>query len=140
MVLRKKRFLIGGIIVFLAIGYLIYTGIAAGATSNYAVSELLEQGSPIYGENVRVSGEVLPGSVEQEAQGRILKFTVIDADGKGSLSLPVVYQGVVPDTFKAGSEVIIEGQLNSDGIFQANILMARCPSRYEPENETQPRK
>lgn len=130
MVLRKKRFLIGGIIIFVAIGYLGFMGFQSSATSNYTVSELLEQGSSIYGQNVRVNGEVLPGSVEQEAQGTILRFTMIDVEGEESL--PVVYRGVVPDTFKAGAEVVVEGQRNSDGIFQANILMAKCPSRYVP--------
>lgn len=130
MLLRKKKFLIGGIILFLAIGYLAFVGFQSSATYYYTVGELAEQGSAIYGETVRVNGQVVPGSVEQEAQGRILKFTMIDVDGQESL--PVVYQGVVPDSFKPGADVVAEGQLNSDGIFQANTLMAKCPSKYVP--------
>ena len=129
--LRKKRFIIGGIIVFLAIGYLGYMGFQSSATYYYEVSELLQQGSSIYGENVRVNGRVAPGSVEQEAQGTILRFTMIDVSGEESL--PVVYQGVVPDTFKVGNEVVVEGHLNSEGIFQAHLIMTKCPSRYVPE-------
>ncbi len=128
--LRKKRFLIGGIIVFLAIGYLGYMGFQGSATYYYTVSEFMEQGNSIYGENVRVNGQVAPGSVEQEAQGTILRFTLIGVDEKESL--PVVYEGVVPDTFKVGNEVVVEGQLNSDGIFQAHTLMPKCPSKYVP--------
>ncbi len=128
--LRKKKFLIGGIIVFLAIGFLGYMGFMGAATYYYEVGELLARGSSIYGENVRVNGQVAPGSVEQEAQGRILRFTMIDVNGEESL--PVVYQGVVPDTFKVGNEVVVEGQLNSTGVFQANTLMPTCPSRYVP--------
>ena len=128
--LRKKKFLIGGIIIFLAIGYLGYMGFQSSATYYYEVNELLQQGSSVYGENVRVNGQVAPGSVEQEAQGRILRFTMTDIEGKESL--PVFYQGVVPDTFKVGNEVVVEGQLNSDGIFQAYTLMPKCPSKYVP--------
>jgi len=128
-VLRKKRFLIGGITVFLAIGYLVFMGFQDSVTYYYTVSELMEQGSSIYDENVRVKGQVAPGSVEQEATGRILRFTIID--GKESLS--VTYQGAVPDTFKVGAEVIVEGQFNSNGIFQAHTLMPKCPSRYVPQ-------
>ncbi len=124
--LRKRRFLIGGIIVFLAVGYLGFIGFQSSATYYYTVSELMEQGSSIHGENVRVNGQVAPGSVEQEAQGTILRFIMIDVDGEESL--PVVYQGVVPDTFKVGNEVVIEGQLNPDGIFQANTILTKCPS------------
>ena len=127
--LRKKRFLIGGIIVFLAIGYLGFMGFQGSAVYYYMVSELMEQGSTIYGENVRVNGQVTPGSVEQEAQGTILRFTITDVE----YSLPVVYQGIVPDTFKVGNEVVVEGQLNSDGIFQAHTLMPKCPSKYVPQ-------
>ena len=129
--LKKKKFLIGGIIVFLAIGYLSYASFMGAATYYYTASELIEQGSSIYGETVRVNGQVVPGSVEQAAQGTILRFTVIDIESEESLS--VVYQGVVPDTFKVGNEVVVEGHLNSDGIFQANTLMPKCPSKYVPE-------
>lgn len=129
--LKKKRFVIGGAIVILAIVFLSYMGLQSSATYYYEVSEFLAQGNSIYDENVRVNGQVADGSVEQEAQGTILRFTVIDIEEEGSL--PVFYQGVAPDTFKEGSEVVVEGHLDSDGIFQADIILAKCPSRYEPE-------
>jgi cytochrome c-type biogenesis protein CcmE len=127
--LRKKRFLIGGIIIFLAIGYLAFMGFQSSATYYYTVSELKDQGSSAYGENVRIKGEVAPGSVEQENVGGTLKFTIID----GEESLPVAYDGVVPDTFKVGGEVVVEGKLDSGGTFQAYTLMPKCPSRYVPQ-------
>ncbi len=115
----------------LAIGYLGFMGFSSSATYYYEVNELLAQGNSVYGENVRVSGEVAPGSVEKEAQGRILRFTITDIEG--TESLPVVFQGVAPDSFKDGAEVVAEGQLNPDGVFQANTILAKCPSRYVPE-------
>ncbi len=129
--LRKRKFLIGGLIVFLAIGYLGFMGFTASATYYYTVSELMEQGSSAYGGNVRVNGEVAPGSVEQKSGSFVLKFTIVDVEGEESL--PVVYQGVVPDTFKVGNAVVVEGQINPDGVFQAHTLMPKCPSRYLPE-------
>ncbi|HEY81908.1 MAG TPA: cytochrome c maturation protein CcmE [Dehalococcoidia bacterium] len=129
--LRKKKFLVGGLVVFLALGYLIYTGFQSSATYYYEVSELLTRGDSVYGENVRVRGEVAPGSVERESQGTVLRFIITDMEGEQSL--PVVYQGVVPDTFKVGVEVVVEGQLDSDGVFQAHTLMPKCPSRYVPQ-------
>ncbi len=129
--LRKKKFLIGGIIIVLAIGYLGFMGFTASATYYYTVSEIMEQGSSVYGKNVRVNGEVAPGSVEQEAGSFVLRFTIVDVEGEESL--PVVYQGVVPDTFKVGNAVVVEGRINPDGVFQAHTLMPVCPSRYVPE-------
>ena len=127
--LKKKRFLIGGIIVFLAIGYLGFMGFQSSATYYYEVSELVDLGGSIYGENVRVNGQVAPGSVEQEAGSLNLKFSIIE----GRKSLPVVYEGVIPDTFKVGNEVVVEGYLDSAGIFRANTILTKCPSRYVPE-------
>jgi len=126
---KKRRFLIGGVIIFLALTYLGYTAFQGSATYYYTVNELLELGVSVYGDNVRVNGQVQSGSVQQEALGRTLRFTIIE----GEQSLPVIYQGVVPDAFKAGSEVVIEGYLNSAGIFQANIIMTKCPSKYVPK-------
>ncbi len=129
--LRKKKFLIGGTIIVLAIGYLSFMGFVGGATYYYTVSELMEQGGSIYGENVRVTGQVAPGSVEQEAGSLVLRFTIVDVEGEESL--PVVYQGVVPDAFRVGNDVVVEGQLNSDSAFQANTILVKCPSKYIPE-------
>jgi len=128
-VLKRKRFIIGGLIVILAIAYLAYAAFTNSAAYYYTVSELTEQGSSIYGQNVRVNGQVIPGSIEQESGGLILRFSIID----GEKSLPVVYRGVVPDSFKPDSEAVIEGHLNANGIFQANTIMTKCPSKYVPE-------
>lgn len=126
--LRKKRFLIGGIIIFLAIGYLSFMGFQSSATYFYTVNEFADLGDSIYGENVRVKGDVVDGSIEQEATGREVKFTITE-EGENLL---VIYQGIIPDTFKVGAEVVVEGQLDLDGIFQAHTLMPKCPSRYVP--------
>ncbi len=127
--LKGRKFLISGVILFLAIGYLGYIGFQNSATYYYTVSELLQQGAPAHGENVRVNGQVAPDSIEQEAGGFKLMFTIID----GEESLPVVYQGAVPDAFKAGNDVVIEGYLSPEGIFQANTILTKCPSKYVPK-------
>ncbi len=118
-----------GVILFLVAGYLGYTGFRSSATYYYTVSELLEQSSSIHGKVVRVNGQVAPGSVEQEAGNFTLRFTVT---GEGD-SLPVVYHGVVPDSFKADGDVVIEGSLDSASTFQAKVLMPKCPSKYVPQ-------
>ena len=126
--LKKKRFLFGGIIVIIAIGFLSYTGFQSSATYYFTVSELIEQGSSIHGEQVRVNGQIVPGSVEQEPGELTLMFTITE----GRESLPVVYQGVVPDSFQVGGDIVVEGSIDSGGIFQATTLMPKCPSKYVP--------
>ncbi len=129
--LKKKKFLIGGLIVLAAIAYLGYVSFQSAATYYYEVGELLVQGSSVYGETVRVNGQVIPGSVEQQTDGLSLRFAIADIDGEESLT--VVYQGVVPDAFKVGNSVVVEGHLNSSGVFQGDTLMPKCPSKYLPE-------
>lgn len=126
--LKRRKFLIGGIIVILAIGYLGFTGFQNSATYYYTVGEYFEQGA-INGENIRVNGLVAEGSVEQDTVGRLLEFTIVEEDK----SLPVVYRGIVPDTFKTGINVVVEGTVDSEGVFQAHTLLPKCPSRYEAQ-------
>ncbi|MFC1954639.1 cytochrome c maturation protein CcmE [Chloroflexota bacterium] len=131
MVFKKKKFLIGGIIILIAVCYLGYTALVGASINYYSVDELLEKGSSAFGEDVRLTGKVSPDSIEKGSAGGPLRFAIIDAGGKESL--PVVYHGVIPDTFNADSEVVVDGALNSTGIFEANVLMATCPSKYAPE-------
>jgi cytochrome c-type biogenesis protein CcmE len=61
----------------------------------------------------------------------VLRFTLNDVIGS-DVSLPVVYRGAVPDTFKVGNGVIVEGTYTADGIFEATAILARCASKYLP--------
>ena len=126
--LGKRKFLIGGAIIVIALSYLVYSAFANSATYFYTVSEFREQGSSFYGNNVRVNGEVVAGSIEKDSGSPRITFTLTEAGE----TLLVVYEGVIPDTFKDNADVVIEGQLNTDGTFKAHTLMAKCASKYEP--------
>ena len=130
MLLKRKRLLIGGLLVCLALAYLVYFGLQGSTVYYLTVSEIKRQGDSIYDQNVRVAGKVAPGSVAWEAKRSVLRFTITD----GQQSLPVVYEGIVPDAFRVGGDVVVEGKLGLDGIFQAKRLLVRCPSKYIPES------
>ena len=54
--------------------------------------------------------------------------------------IPVVYQGIIPDTFKDDSEVVVEGAYDSsEELFHATVLLAKCPSKYEAIGEEHPK-
>ncbi|MDP2931928.1 MAG: cytochrome c maturation protein CcmE [Chloroflexota bacterium] len=125
--MKRRKFVIAAIILVLALGYLGYKGFMASATYYYEVSEFIGQQDSFADKNVRVSGTVATGTIEK--QGSTLKFTITD----GQKDLPVIYKGVVPDSFKAGGEAVVEGKLNSAGTFEAKTLLAKCPSKYEPQ-------
>lgn len=118
------KFLVAGAVVLLAIGYLIFTAMGQASVYYLTVSELHTTGAAD-GRPVRVSGDVVPGSIVRD--GTSLRFNVTDGSG----SLPVVYQGVVPDIFADDVQVVVEGRTGPDGAFRANTLLAKCPSKFE---------
>src|SRR5262249_9411434 len=73
---------------------------------------------------VRVAGTVAPGTIQRTSTSETVHFTVAD----GSLLMPVVYRGIVPDVFKDNVQVVVEGKLQN-GVFHADTLLAKCPSK-----------
>ncbi|MBF8266548.1 MAG: cytochrome c-type biosis protein CcmE [Dehalococcoidia bacterium] len=124
---KRKKFMIVAAVVLLALAYLIIVGIQNAAMYYLTAGELLAKGESI-GERVRLGGTVAQDSVHAVSGGMTLHFDVTD----GQQSIPVTYQGVVPDAFTPGGEVVVEGALTPEGTFNADILLAKCPSKYVP--------
>lgn len=80
---------------------------------------------------LRVKGYLVPGSLEKKENSLEVSF-VIEDQGE---QLSVRYAKELPDTFKDGSEVLVEGQYTDDGYFDARTLMAKCPSKYETDDQ-----
>lgn len=118
------KFLIVGAIILLAIGYLVFTGLSTASVYYLTVGELQAQGNA-EGRPVRVSGDVVPGTVTRD--GNLIRFVMTDGSG----TLPVVYNGIVPDIFADEVQVVVEGRTDATGTFQANTLLAKCPSKFE---------
>lgn len=117
-------------VVALVIGFAILFGVGLKGSMVYylTVSEFLDrQGREDLGENFRVNGNVVSGSIERTPGEIGARFTMTD----GSRELQVVYGKETPDTFVDGSEVVVEGRLAPDGRFVAYTLLAKCPSKYE---------
>jgi len=127
--LKKKKYLIGGLILLAALIFLGYLGFMGGLTYYYEVSELLDEANSITGQTVRVSGNVADDVVKD---GLEMRFTILDMSGNEA-SLPVVYSGAVPDTFKIGNQVVVEGKYIAGGIFEAEAIIVKCGSKYIPE-------
>lgn len=125
---KQRKFLVGFGVVIAAIGYLIYTGFSDSTMYYLTVSEL--QASPVYAKNLRLNGHVVTGSIKKDEVGTMrVRFLAEE----GGMETNVVYTGVIPDTFKDGSEIVVEGTYAPDGTFTAHTLLAKCPSKYESE-------
>ena len=109
--------------------FLVYTSFAGGSTPSLQPSQLAGQEG-----EVALAGKVV-GKPTGSARGEGLRFTVRDVEG--TATVPVVYRGSVPDLFRTGRDVYMTGELRN-GVFIAepDSLVTRCPSKYQPKNET----
>ena len=129
------RFVAGGL---LLLGFVAFLGFqmveATTSTGAYymTVGELMDETPGIYGERVRVNGNVVEGTEDWKPKELTLKFSIIDDSGD---QLPIVFFGPRPDNFQRAASAIVEGELLENGSFQAETLLLKCPSRYEEQPE-----
>lgn len=121
------KFLLGAFLILAVIGYLIFFGISSTQQYYWSVGELFNKGQSVVGQGVRVGGNLVQGSINEDVKNSKISFSISD----GAHSLPVSYNGVVPDTFDKATQVIAEGKLNQDGTFTASLVLAKCPSKYD---------
>ena len=106
--------------------FLLYTSIAGGGTPSLRPSQLAgHQG------RVSLMGQVV-GTPSGDAHAGGLRFRLRDV--KGTTTVPIVYRGSVPDLFKTGRDVVVDGRLRN-GVFIAvpDTLVTKCPSKYAPK-------
>jgi cytochrome c-type biogenesis protein CcmE len=123
----RLKFFIGGAIIFVVLAWLIVTNIGGASAQYLSVEELLAQGPS--DQMVRVSGLVLGETIDWDPQRLVLRFEMADESG----SIPVMYEGVRPDMFQDGAQVVVEGKHSSNDVFEANALLLKCPSKYVEE-------
>ena len=125
---KGKRFLIGGVIILAALGYIIYGGMQQALVYFKMPSELRAEEKSLRGKFVRMGGMVVQGSMEKDLQTLTYRFQITD----GSTKFPVYFQGVPPDMFVEGKGAVVEGRLGADGVFQATTIMAKHAEDYSP--------
>src|ERR1700740_2557684 len=122
------KFVIAGALV---VAVIVWLAVSAGsqAKSYYVtIAELQQMGNKAYSKNLRVAGNVKPGTIERS--GTSATFTLVELDK----TLRVQYQGAEPppDTFKDDSQALAIGTFGRDGVFHATQLQAKCASKYAP--------
>ena len=126
----RLKFIIVGTIMLGAISYLMFSGISDSMVYYYTVSEALDMEQELSNRGIRVSGYVQAGSIQKDNSQSQVEFLVFEKES--DQTLPVIYQGIIPDTFKDNAEVLVEGMYRSEeGRFHANVLLAKSPSKYE---------
>ena len=128
--MKYKAIKIGltSLVLALTFGGLLYTTMAEGTEYYKHVDEVMTQPEPWYGKKLQMHGFVVPDSIKRRPNSLDYIFQV---QSNGHV-VNASYTGVVPDTFKSDSEVVLKGVLSADGFkTQPNGVMAKCPSKYE---------
>jgi cytochrome c-type biogenesis protein CcmE len=147
-----NKFVFGGILILGAVVFLIWSSTAATQEYFLTVDELNAKGSSIVDKNLRVSGAVIGDTIQYDANSLTLSFDVAHVPGdnavlekQGGLAealhlavmdpsrarMKVVYVGPKPDLLRNEAEAIMTGHLGKDGVFYAEELLLKCPTRYE---------
>ncbi|MBM3126613.1 MAG: cytochrome c maturation protein CcmE [Chloroflexi bacterium] len=150
--MQKTKFILGGVLILAAVVYLIVSSTQASAEYFMTVDELNAKGAGAVGKSLRVSGAVIGDTIQYEAETLTLTFEIAHVTGdnneieaQGGLAevlyqavndpsrqrLPVVYVGPKPDLLRSEEKAIMTGKLGEDGIFYAEELLLKCPTRYE---------
>jgi cytochrome c-type biogenesis protein CcmE len=111
-----------------ALGGLMYTTLSEGTEYYMHVDEVMKDPAPWQGKRLQLHGYV--NDLRQRPNTLDYRFQV-QSNGR---VITASYSGVVPDTFKNGSEVVLKGQLHGDGFaVEPNGVMAKCPSKYNAQ-------
>lgn len=150
--MQRNKFIIGGVFILAAVVYLIASSTQASAEYFMTVDELNAEGSKAVNKSVRLSGAVLGDTIQYDTSTLTLTFEVAHVPGdnaeieaQGGLAavlheaatdparahIKVVYEGVMPDLLRNEAQAIMTGRLGEDGVFHAEELLLKCPTKYE---------
>ena len=150
----QRKFLLGGLLIVAAIVYLIASSTQAAAQYYLTIDELFAKGDSVGDRDIKISGVVDGDTIQYDIKNLTLRFTIanvpadldeieeagglaealhIALDDPQGTRLEVEYIGVMPDLLRHEAQAIVTGRMDADGIFHADELLLKCPTRYEDE-------
>jgi cytochrome c-type biogenesis protein CcmE len=140
---NSVRIGIATVVIVGTVAWLALTGYSSNKSYYVTIAELGGMGDKAYQNQLRVEGFVVPGSIEQN--GTHVNFVLNEFESHSPKAptgrlLKVSYKGTEPppDTFKDDSQALAEGSYGRDGVLHANVLQAKCASKYAPAGPNQP--
>jgi cytochrome c-type biogenesis protein CcmE len=150
--MQRTKFVLGGTLILAAVVYLIVSSTQASAEYFMTIDELKAKGDSVVEKSLRVSGAVIGDTIQYDPQTLTLSFETAhvpgdnaDIEAQGGLAkvlhgavidpnrsrIKVVYKGPKPDLLRDEAQAIMTGKLGSDGVFYADELLLKCPTKYE---------
>lgn len=131
----RKKTILGGVVLLIALATIVSLIAFNVGKAFLDVSDVHERGAEIYGQEITVSGIIVPGSIVYGEQEDVA-FQVLDAETKSGEPLDVIFAGVPPGQFDVPSvEVVLEGSLEPDNAFHATSIITRESRQYIPVTE-----
>jgi len=131
----RKKTILGGAVLLIALATIISLVAFNVGKAFLDVNEVHDRGAEIYGQEITVSGIIVPGSIAYGDQEDVT-FQILDTGTKSGEPLGVLFAGVPPGQFDVPSvEVVLEGSLEPDGIFHASSIITRESRQYIPVTE-----
>lgn len=124
---RRLAFIAGGIAALGVAAALVFSALNSNLVFFFTPTQVAAKEAPV-DRTFRIGGLVESGSVQRQTDGRTVHFVVTDT----ARSIPVVYQGLLPDLFREGKGVVTQGRLDANGIFHATEVLAKHDENYMP--------
>jgi len=124
---RRTLFIVGAIATISIASFLILRAFNENLVFFFTPTQIVAKEAPVNKE-FRIGGMVLDHSLKRELGGLQVEFVVTDMVE----SIPVKYNGILPDLFKEGKGVVAQGKLNADGVFVASQVLAKHDENYMP--------
>lgn len=123
------------VVVASAVGYLLTSSMKQGAEYYKHVDEVVSNVDSWRGKRLQVHGNVVDGSIEQAKGTLLYRFKIESRPPRPPGVITATYNGLVPDTFKSGAEVVAKGTLTADNQLAVvpDGIMAKCPSKYDAD-------
>ncbi len=132
----RKKYVVGFIVILITFGFLVYRGMDGAMMVYVNVSELDAKTANKDNETLQVAGIVEPGSIESNSSTRQISFMLQDLK-KPDYTLKVNYNGIVPDNFKPGIQVVVQGVLDQKNkVIKAEQILVKCPSKYQEDTKS----
>ncbi len=133
----RSRYLLGSVAILGALGFLVFSSLQSGTLQSVPVGTLRAPGkeAAYIGKRLRMVGFVGSQKVVKAPQQtdngviNLQKFAVID----GKETVMVSYSDALPDTFRAGGPVQVDGIYTAPGQMRADHVLTKCPSKYQAE-------
>ena len=150
--MQRTKFIFGGLLILAAVVYLIVSSTQASAEYFMTIDELKVEGPEVIWKSLRASGAVVGDTIQYDPQTLTLSFDVAhvpgdnaDIEAQGGLAyvlhqavvdptrarMKVIYVGPKPDLLRDEAQAIMTGKIGEDGVFYADELLLKCPTKYE---------